>query len=123
MIAHVNRSAAMFHENIKAMEYAALCYKVKPLNHNLNPSIVKNARMKYEKIKSNMKGASQELFSNHREMNSKVGKDKSHLNRKISASFVSDSDFDSKSCIAPSKIKENNKSNILVKSFISENMH
>lgn len=48
MIAHLNRSITMFHENLKVLEYAALTKKIKPLNMNLNPSIVKSARKNYE---------------------------------------------------------------------------
>ena len=55
MIAHLNRSQNMIHENLKVLEYAAINKKIKPLNMNLNPSIVKSARKLYEMSKSAVK--------------------------------------------------------------------
>jgi hypothetical protein len=49
MIAHINRSGAMFHENVKVLEYAAVSTNVKLLNPITNPSIMKSARKKIGK--------------------------------------------------------------------------
>lgn len=49
MIAHINRSGEMFHENLKVLEYAALSTQVKQFNPNVNKSIAKSARKKNTK--------------------------------------------------------------------------
>jgi hypothetical protein len=45
----------MIHENLNVLEYSAINIKIKPLNMNLNPSIVKKARKQYEMSKSAVK--------------------------------------------------------------------
>jgi hypothetical protein len=51
MIAHLNRSGQMFHENVNVLEYAAVSTQIKHLHANLkkNPSIAKSIR-KREKV-------------------------------------------------------------------------
>ena len=58
MIAHLNRSGDMFHENIKVLEYAAVSSQVRQLNPHMNQSIMKSARKRMdikEKAKSCIK--------------------------------------------------------------------
>jgi hypothetical protein len=43
MIAHINRSGQMFHENVNVLEYAALSTHIKQLNTHKNKSILKSA--------------------------------------------------------------------------------
>lgn len=53
MIAHLNRSIGMLHENLKVLEYAALTKKqLKPLNMTLNQCIAKSAKKNYDKLKA-----------------------------------------------------------------------
>lgn len=46
MIAHLNRSGQMFHENVNVLEYAAISTQIRHLQPNLkkNPSIAKSIR-------------------------------------------------------------------------------
>jgi hypothetical protein len=44
MIAHLNRSGQMFHENVNVLEYAAVSTQVKHLNLKKNPSIMKSMK-------------------------------------------------------------------------------
>ena len=46
MIAHLNRSGEMFHENVNVLEYAAISTQVKPINLSKNKSIAKSIRKK-----------------------------------------------------------------------------
>ena len=42
MITHINRTGKMFHENINVLDYAAVSTKVKHINPEKNPSIMKS---------------------------------------------------------------------------------
>jgi hypothetical protein len=46
MIAHLNRSGQMFHENVNVLEYAAVSTQIKHMSINFkkNPSIAKSMR-------------------------------------------------------------------------------
>jgi hypothetical protein len=44
MIAHINRSGEMFHENVNVLEYAAVSTNVKHLNFQMNKSLFKSAK-------------------------------------------------------------------------------
>lgn len=46
MVAHINRSGEMFHENVNVLEYAAVSMTVKHMNPLMNKSILKSARKK-----------------------------------------------------------------------------
>lgn len=52
MIAHINRSGEMFHQNLNVLGYAAISTNVKPLNQNLNRSIMMSAQKKKNRSKS-----------------------------------------------------------------------
>lgn len=52
MIAHINRSGEMFHENLNVLGYAAISTNVKPLNQSLNRSIMMSAQKKNNRSKS-----------------------------------------------------------------------
>lgn len=55
MVAHINRSGEMFHENINVLEYAAVSMTVRHLNPQMNRSILKSARKKSAIAKSSLK--------------------------------------------------------------------
>ncbi len=55
MVAHINRSGEMFHENINVLEYAAVSMTVRHLNPQVNRSLLKSARKKSIAAKSNIK--------------------------------------------------------------------
>ena len=42
MITHINRTGKMFHENINVLDYSAVSTKVKHINPEKNPSIMKS---------------------------------------------------------------------------------
>ena len=55
MIAHINRSGEMFHENVNVLEYASLTMNVKYANPHKNRSIMKSVKKKIDATKSCVK--------------------------------------------------------------------
>lgn len=60
MIAHINRSGEMFHENVNVLEYAAVSMTVKHFNPNKNKSIMKSAKSKSARTKSCLKNQAED---------------------------------------------------------------
>lgn len=52
MIAHINRSGDMFHENVNVLEYAAISTKARHLNPHANRSLLKSAKKRDLRSKS-----------------------------------------------------------------------
>lgn len=54
MIAHINRTGEMFHENLNVLDYASIGTRVKHMNNFVNQSIAKSQKKK-NKSKSILK--------------------------------------------------------------------
>lgn len=61
MIAHINRSEDMFHENVNVLEYAAISKNVKTFNPHKNYALSKSAKKREGKTKSILKGKKKEV--------------------------------------------------------------
>lgn len=55
MIAHINRSGEMFHQNLNVLQYAAVSMTIKHFNAQMNRSILKSARQRSALPKSCLK--------------------------------------------------------------------